>query len=101
MFILRHANADTEAANDDDRKLSKKGRKQAKRVAKFLRRHNDTLELDGATVLSSPIRRANQTASIVVKKTRKLKLELISAPWLACGAKPEKVCLSVCAKMVC
>lgn len=57
VFVLRHANADTIATVDDDRALSKKGRRQCKALAKFARRQQ--LQFD--VILSSPVKRAKQT----------------------------------------
>jgi phosphohistidine phosphatase len=82
LFLLRHADANTEAANDDDRALSEKGKKQAQRVARFCERN----DLKPALILASPLKRAQQTASAL---SDTLHIELETAPWLACGATPE------------
>lgn len=84
LYILRHANADTEAATDDARELSEKGREQAKSVAKFCARHAIRLEV----IFSSPLIRAQQTAKPVAKE---LGIEVTTARWLACGATPEGI----------
>jgi phosphohistidine phosphatase len=83
LYLLRHANADTEAAHDDDRALSEKGRGQAAKVAKFCREH----DLQPDVLLSSPIRRAQETAEIVAET---LGVEMKIARWLACGLEPAK-----------
>jgi phosphohistidine phosphatase len=81
LYLLRHADADTEALSDEARTLSDKGRAQARRVATFLEAHEMHLSL----VLTSPVRRAHETALIVATT---LRAELMIAPWLACGMSP-------------
>ena len=84
LYILRHANADTEAATDDARELSEKGREQAKNVAQFCTRHGVRPDV----IFSSPLIRAQQTAKPVAKE---LGMEVTTARWLACGATPEGI----------
>lgn len=81
LYILRHANADTEAAMDDARELSEKGREQAKTVAKFCAHHGIRPDV----IFASPLIRAQQTAKPVAKE---LGMEITTARWLACGATP-------------
>ena len=82
LFLLRHADADTKAATDDARRLSEKGIGQARKVARFCEEHEFKPEL----ILSSPIRRAHETAEIVVNV---LKGELLPARWISCGMRAE------------
>ena len=82
LYLLRHADADTVAESDDARCLSEKGLAQAKKVARLCEAH----DLQPARVLSSPVRRAHETALIV---SAHLRAELEVAPWLACGMHPE------------
>lgn len=82
LLLLRHADANTEAATDDARKLSGKGESQAKKVARFI----EASELEPDLVLTSPVRRAHETAEIVAEH---LGVELIAVPWAACGMQPE------------
>lgn len=82
LYILRHAEAEESALSDTARKLTEKGWEQAERVARFLEKYDFIPSL----VLSSPVRRAHDTASTVA---RHLKRELETAPWLACGMQPE------------
>lgn len=82
LFLLRHADANTEAASDDARRLSEKGEAQAKKVARFIEAH----ELEPDLVLASPVRRAHETAKIVAGH---LGAELITVRWAACGMDPE------------
>jgi phosphohistidine phosphatase len=83
LYLLRHADADTPAPSDDARALSEKGQGQAQKVARFCEAHDMQLSL----VLSSPIRRAHETAQIV---SSTLRSELVIARWLACGMHPEE-----------
>ncbi|HEV7404596.1 MAG TPA: phosphohistidine phosphatase SixA [Chthoniobacteraceae bacterium] len=81
LYILRHADADTEAARDDDRRLSEKGREQAKQVAHFCKKHG----LQPSLILSSPLPRAHETAEPVAAA---LRVEVVIAPWLTSGMTP-------------
>jgi len=83
LYLLRHADADTVAESDDARCLSEKGLAQAKKGARFCETH----DLRPALVLSSPVRRAHETALIV---SAHLRAELAVEPWLACGMHPER-----------
>ncbi len=82
LYILRHADAETEAARDDDRRLSEKGQEQAKQVARFCKKH----ALQPSLILSSPLPRAHETADPVAAA---LKVELVIAPWLSSGMMPS------------
>src|SRR5437660_747156 len=82
LYLLRHADAEPSAESDEARRLTEKGREQARKVARFLEAH----ELHLSLVLSSPVRRAHETAQLVVDQMR---AELLLAPWLACGMRPE------------
>src|SRR4051812_47745019 len=78
LYVLRHADADTEAESDDLRRLSSKGQKQARAVGKFCQQHG----LVPALVLASPLARAHETAVKVAEETG---VEVTIAPWLASG----------------
>lgn len=82
LYLLRHADADTPAATDEDRWLSEKGKEQAERAAQFCKEN----QILPALVLASPVRRARETADIVA---RHLGVEMLIVPWLACGMHPE------------
>lgn len=82
LYLLRHADADTVAPSDDDRALSEKGIAQAKKVARFCEAHDVRLSL----ILSSPLRRAHETAKPVAQT---LRAELLVVPWLASGMHPQ------------
>ncbi len=82
LYLLRHADAEAQAESDEARQLTRKGREQAHKVARFLEAH----ELHLSLVLSSPLRRAHETAQAVAGQMR---AELLVVPWLACGMHPE------------
>lgn len=82
VFLLRHANADTIAHHDDDRRLSEKGIAQAEKAGRFCRERGLVPEV----IVTSPVRRADETARIAAGQ---LGCELITAAWLACGMNPE------------
>jgi phosphohistidine phosphatase len=68
LYFLRHGEADWPnwEGSDDDRPLTKKGKKEIKKLAKFLTKLN--VDLD--EIMSSPLPRAAQTAKIVAKRYR-------------------------------
>jgi phosphohistidine phosphatase len=72
LFLLRHANADWPDWNkaDDERPLTKRGKKESQQMAKFLERTKASIDL----VVTSPLPRAAETAEIVAQKL-KMKLE--------------------------
>jgi phosphohistidine phosphatase len=82
LYLLRHANADTVATTDDERRLSGKGIEQAQKVARFCRERGLFLPL----ILSSPLPRAQETAQPVAEA---LGAELRVERWLAAGMHPE------------
>jgi phosphohistidine phosphatase len=82
LYLLRHADADTDAPSDDLRRLSLMGIEQSKRVAAFCVRHR----LQPNVLLTSPLPRARETAEIVA---RGLNIGWEEAPWLAAGATAE------------
>lgn len=80
LYFLRHADATWPdwKGPDDERPLTKKGRKQSCRVGKLLRR----LCVDPELILTSPLPRAFQTAEIVADR---LCLDFKEEPALAKG----------------
>lgn len=88
LYLLRHADADTVAENDDERFLSEKGVLQTQRVARFCEAH----DIKPSLIFSSHIRRALQTAKLVADH---LHSELRAVRWLACGADPVNVLTQV------
>jgi len=80
LYFLRHGKADWPDWDrpDDERPLTKQGKKEMRRVAELLRE----LEVEPALILSSPLPRALQTAEIVAER---LSIELKQDPALAPG----------------
>jgi phosphohistidine phosphatase len=64
LFLLRHAEAEPDAANDEARSLTAKGSKQAESIGKFCREHCFVPEM----ILSSPLTRAKETARLVARE---------------------------------
>src|SRR5205085_11833079 len=86
LCLVRHGEADWPNwdKRDDERPLTERGRKEMKRVAKFL----DRLKLVPDAILTSPLPRASQTAEIVSKR---LGVELQTEPALAHGFNIERL----------
>jgi phosphohistidine phosphatase len=61
LYLLRHAEAEEEAASDEERQLNNRGREQARTVGRFCARN----DLYPGKILTSPLARARQTAQIV------------------------------------
>ena len=64
LFLLRHAEAEPDAANDEARTLTAKGSKQAESIGRFCREHGFVPEM----ILSSPLTRAKETARLVARE---------------------------------
>ena len=77
LYFLRHGKADWDdwSEPDDERPLTKQGRKEMQSVAQLLR----DLEVQPGLILTSPLPRALQTAEIVAER---LGVELEQAPAL-------------------
>ena len=86
LYFLRHGEADWPnwTGNDDERPLNENGKKEMRRVAKFLA----ALDVKPNLILSSPLPRALQTAQIAHKH---IGGELIEELALRPGASPAKV----------
>ena len=86
LCFLRHGEADWPNWDkpDNERPLTERGRKEMKRVAKFL----DRLKFSADAILTSPLPRASQTAEIVGKRLG-IELEIESA--LAHGFNIERL----------
>ena len=76
LLILRHAKSswDTDASNDFDRPLNKRGKKDAPRMGAWLRQQGLLLDY----VVSSPAKRAKQT---VLKAARELEIKEKQIHW--------------------
>jgi phosphohistidine phosphatase len=68
LFLLRHANADWPdwRKPDDERPLTKRGKKESRQMARFLERTKTSIDL----IVTSPLPRAAQTAKIVAHKLK-------------------------------
>src|SRR5947207_10893336 len=86
LCFLRHGEADWPNWNkpDDERPLTERGRKEMKRVAKFLERLNFSAD----AILTSPLPRASQTAEIVAQR---LGIELTTDRDLTHGFNVERL----------
>ncbi len=80
LYFLRHGQANWEQWDrpDDERPLTKKGRKEVENVASALKE----LKVRPQEILTSPLPRASETANIVAEK---LDVELETTPLLAPG----------------
>lgn len=63
LYLMRHADAEPSAGNDFTRLLTEKGRKQAVKMAEWLR----ALDLGYLRLMTSPYPRAHETANIVAE----------------------------------
>jgi phosphohistidine phosphatase len=64
IYLLRHAEAETDAPRNELRALTNKGRNQAQKVGRFCLEHRIAPDV----VLTSPLVRAEETARIVAEK---------------------------------
>src|SRR5580693_7167612 len=83
LYLLRHAEAVDQAESDAARALTEKGIAQARKVGKFCQKNN----FIPAIILTSPLKRAEQTARIVAKEIKNA--EFIIDPSLSAGMQPE------------
>jgi phosphohistidine phosphatase len=86
LCFLRHGEADWPNWNkpDDERPLTERGRKEMKRVVKFL----EHLKFSADAILTSPLPRASQTAEIAAAR---LGIELKTESALAHGFNVERL----------
>ncbi len=84
LYFFRHADAATQAANDDDRAISKKGKKQCKRVGEFCSLRGIRPDV----ILASPLLRAQQTAKPIAAT---LDVLIETVPWLVYETATEQV----------
>lgn len=92
LYLLRHADAATQARIDDERAISEKGARQGRQVAAFCNQQ----ELNPGIILASPLLRAQQTAQPVAEK---LGIEIETVPWLVYGTPPGQVLAQLAARM--
>lgn len=82
IYLLRHAEAEGLAASDHARCLTPKGDEQALRVGQFCQGQG----IKPSVILSSPVMRAWQTATLVAKSLSEA--ELVGVRWAECGMDP-------------
>ena len=83
LYLLRHAEAVDRAKSDAARELTEKGMLQARKVGKFCARN----EIEPDLILSSPLRRAEQTARLASEEIKGSEVEVLS--FLESGMQPE------------
>ena len=64
LYLLRHAEAEEDPTNDEQRALTAKGEKQVRKVGRFCLSHSVIPDI----ILSSPLRRAEETARIFARE---------------------------------
>ena len=75
LYLVRHAVAESQVPSGDaDRALTPKGRLQMAKAAKGLR----NLKVHPELILSSPVRRALETATVIADELGGIRLELLS-----------------------
>jgi phosphohistidine phosphatase len=80
LYLIRHAHA-LDGDDDDTRPLSRKGRKQARTLARFLR---EAGAFEAEEIWHSPLRRARETSALLAKHLKtKAKLSAVA------GLRPE------------
>ncbi|SRR5581483_5297978 len=82
LYLLRHADAVPHNENDAARELTEKGHEQSKRAGRFCKKNGIAPEI----ILSSPLRRAEQTARFAATE---MNAEVTIANFLASGMDPE------------
>ena len=80
LYFLRHGDAEHSASTDFERRLTEKGENQVKKIARLLEQNE---EFPGV-ILSSPYRRARDTAEIVSAVLNR-KDSLLIEDKLSCG----------------
>ncbi len=83
LYLLRHANADTQAASDDARPLSEAGIRQAKKVGRFCKKHG----IEPNLLLTSPLVRARETAEHFAEALSGIEPKVVE--FLASGMTPQ------------
>ena len=90
LFLLRHAEAQPAADSDETRALTAKGSKQAKSIGRFCLEHG----VVPGVILSSPLKRAEETARLVAGELSLPKLVQISE-FLRAGMTAERALSSL------
>ncbi|MGH7819460.1 MAG: phosphohistidine phosphatase SixA [Candidatus Binatia bacterium] len=84
LYLVRHAIAESAAASDAERALTEEGKDKMRRAAQGLRAIDVSLDL----LLTSPLRRARETAEILAET---LRAQVRVLEELASGADPRLV----------
>ena len=79
LYLLRHAEAEDNAASDSARELTPKGQEQARAIGEFCRRQ----AIRPGLIVTSPYRRTVQTAELVAAALDDCPVE--EAPFLSSG----------------
>jgi phosphohistidine phosphatase len=91
LYLIRHTDAlpvgTGECMTDADRPLSEDGKSQAKTVATGLQRRGVHL----SQILTSPLRRARETAEGIQRQWHGDKPEIVECPHLEPGVRPRKL----------
>ena len=80
LFFLRHGDAEHSSSPDSERKLTDKGEQQIKKIARLLEQNEEFPDV----ILSSPYRRAKESAEIVSRALDR-KDRLFIEEKLSCG----------------
>jgi phosphohistidine phosphatase len=95
LFLLRHADAEPEAATDESRPLTAKGLKQAESVGKYCLQHGFIPEI----IFSSPLTRAEETARLVARELNIPKL-VETTEFLRAGVTAEQIITGLRASLI-
>lgn len=84
ILLIRHATAEAHGLPGGEfvHHLNEKGHKQARRVGRFLKKHDLLPDL----LLTSPVPRAKETADLLAEEGGP---HPTVEPWLSCGMQPE------------
>ena len=80
LYFLRHGDAEHSASTDFERKLTEKGENQVRKIARLLEQNKEFPDV----ILSSPYRRAKETADIL-SAALNIKDKLFIEDKLSCG----------------
>jgi len=86
IYFLRHGDASSDSRHSDDKRpLTKLGEHQAALVGSLLHRMNIVVDI----VISSPLKRTQETAAIVISKTHKRQID--TSELLVNGSDPRQL----------
>ena len=87
LILVRHGDAERTAPSDHQRALTDKGKGQAERLGRCLASCN----VQPAKIITSPLKRAQQTAQLLGKAMASADLVQVEER-LSCGMRPEDAC---------